>query len=198
MSAMTAIPETHDRLPLPPADQLSDAQKTAVDRISAGPRGAIIGPFVPLLRSPELMTRLQLVGEYIRFDSVLADDLVELVILTVARHWDQQFEWGYHHPIALEKGLSAEVVEAVADGRRPVSDRPEVALVWDLVDEVQRTHQVSGEVYANALAALGEEGVIEVVGTTGYYTTLAMVMNVAQTPPPADAPRLPLIAEPSP
>ena len=186
-----AEPAAQDRLPLPAEPELSAAQRVAVERISVGPRGGIFGPFVPLLRSPELMTRLQLVGEYIRFESLLDDDLVELVIMMVARHWDQQFEWGHHHPIALEKGLSPEIVECVAKRRRPASGRIEVGLVWDLVDELQRTRQVSDQVYAAAVGALGEAGVVEVVGTTGYYATLAMVMNAARTPPPPEAPRLP-------
>ncbi|MGH3383219.1 MAG: carboxymuconolactone decarboxylase family protein [Nocardioidaceae bacterium] len=181
-----------DRLPLPPDTELADAQRAAIERISAGPRGGIDGPFVPLLRSPELMTRLQLVGAYLRFDSVLDDDLVELVILSVARLWDQQFEWGFHHPIALQKGVPAEVIADVAAGRRPTSGRPELAVVWDLVAELHETRQVSDPVYSAAVEALGEASVVEVVGTAGYYTTLAMVMNVARTPPPADAPRLPV------
>jgi 4-carboxymuconolactone decarboxylase len=177
-----------DRMPLPA--ELTDAQRAAVDRITAGPRGELNGPFVPLLRSPELMTRLQLVGEYLRFGSVLDDDLLELVILVVARAWDQQFEWGFHHPLALAAGLPSSVVDAVAAGRRP-GGRPEVGLVWDLVDELQGTGAVSDEVYRAAVGALGEERVVEVVGTAGYYTTLAMIMNVARTPPPVGAPRLP-------
>lgn len=181
----------HDRLPLPPEADLSDAQRVAVDRIAAGPRGHLIGPFVPLLRSPELMTRLQLVGEYVRYHSVLDDDLVELVILLVARHWDQQFEWGHHHPIALRTGLPPEVVDSIGAGRRPTTGRPEVDCVWELVDELHRTQQVGDQVYAAAVAALGEQRVIEVVGTAGYYTTLAMVMNTARTPAPPDGPRLP-------
>lgn len=186
----SASTSSADRLPLPEAEELSDAQREAVSRIAAGPRGGIIGPFVPLLRSPELMTRLQLVGEYIRFGSALDDDLVELVILTVARHWDQQFEWGYHHPIALAKGLPSEVIRSVGDGHEPSSGRPEVRVVSNLVSELLHTKQVSDAVYAAAVAALGEERVVEVVTTAGYYTTLAMIMNVARTPAPADAPRL--------
>jgi 4-carboxymuconolactone decarboxylase len=55
------------------------------------------------------------VGEYLRFHSVLDDDLVELVILFVARHWDQDFEYGFHRPLALKAGLPPEVVDAVAN-----------------------------------------------------------------------------------
>ncbi|MEU6642772.1 carboxymuconolactone decarboxylase family protein [Saccharomonospora sp. NPDC046836] len=175
---------------LPPPEYLTDAQQTAADRLIAGPRGELTGPFGPLLRSPELLTRLQLVGEYLRFDSLVDDDLVELVILTVARAWDQQFEWGFHHPIALATGLPPDVVDSVGRGRRP-QGRTAVGVVWDLVDELQRTGGVSDDVYDAAVAELGEEQVVEVVGTAGYYTTLAMIMNVARTPPPAGAPELP-------
>lgn len=180
-----------DRLPLPEDDQLTDPQRVARDRIASGPRGAIFGPFVPLLRSPELMTRVQLVGEYLRFDSVLDRDLVELVILVVSREWDQDFEYGYHQPLALEAGLPAEVVDDVARGRRPHAGRPEVGLVWDLLDELHRTRQVADPTWAAVVDALGETATVEVVGTAGYYTTLAMTMNVARTPPPEGAPRLP-------
>lgn len=185
---------SQDRLPPIEAAELTEEQRAAVERITSGPRGSLVGPFVPLLRSPELMTRLQLVGEYIRFGSVLADELVELVILTVARAWDQQFEWGYHHPIAIAKGLPDDVIDAVAAGRSP-DGPPEVVAVWELVDELQRIRQVSDDVYAAALATVGETGVVEVVATTGYYTTLAMTMNTARTPPPDGAPRLPLPAD---
>ncbi|MFD0853010.1 carboxymuconolactone decarboxylase family protein, partial [Actinomadura adrarensis] len=160
-------------------------------RLAAGPRGAVFGPFVPLLRSPELMTRLQLVGEYLRFGSVLDDDLVELVILYVARTWDQEFEFGYHRPLAARAGLPEHVIDAVARGVRPTSGRPEIGHVYDLLDELHTTRQVSDATYATALDALGEAGVVEAVGTAGYYTTLAMTMNTARTPPPDDAPRLP-------
>ncbi len=182
---------TKDRLPPLPDDALDDAQRDAQARITSGPRGSLVGPFVPLLRSPELMTRLQLVGEYIRFDSVLDDDLVELVILCVARAWDQDFEFGYHHPLALRAGLPEDVVDDVARGVRPTGGRLEVGVVFDLVDELQRTQHVSDATYAAAVGALGEVRVVEAVGTAGYYTTLAMTMNAAGTPPPDGAPRLP-------
>ena len=181
-----------DRLPLPPDSELTDAQREAAARISSGPRGGVFGPFVPLLRSPELMTRLQLVGEYLRFDSVLDDDLLELVILFVSRTWDQDFEFGYHHPLALKAGLPEAVVDALARGERPTGGRPEVGIVFDLLDELHKTRQVSDATYAAAVDALDEARVVEVVATAGYYTTLAMTMNAARTPAPEGAPRLPV------
>lgn len=180
---------SYERLPLP--QELTAEQRSAAQRIAAGPRGELNGPFIPLLRSPELMTRLQLVGEYLRYDSRLDDDLFELAILIVARYWNQRVEWGHHQSIAERVGVPSEVIDAVARGRRPEAGRREVILVWDLVDELLHTKQVSEPAYAAALDALGEERVVELVATIGYYATLAMTMNVAGTPPPAGAPRLP-------
>ncbi len=173
-----------DRLPPLTEDRMTAEQRAAAAEISSGPRGAVIGPFAPLLRSPELMTRLQKVGEYLRFESPLDRRLFEMTILWVARWWDQQFEWSYHHPLALLAGLDPAVADAIAEDRRPEDLDDAAAAVWDLLDELHRTRQVGDDTYARALAELGDAGVVEVVGAAGYYTTLAMVMNVARTPVP--------------
>lgn len=169
---------------------MTSAQREAVEEISAGPRGDLIGPFVPLLRSPELMTRLQKTGEYLRFQKDLSPRLFEMCVLLVARRWNQQFEWSFHHPIALEAGLERSILEAIALDRRPEGMDPATAAVWDLLDELHRTKAVSDEVYARALDALGDRGMVELVAAAGYYTTLAMVMNTARTPAPTQ-PALP-------
>jgi 4-carboxymuconolactone decarboxylase len=173
-----------DRLPPLTEEQMTPEQRAAAAEISSGPRGAVIGPFAPLLRSPELMTRLQKVGEYLRFESPLERRLFEMTILWVARWWDQQFEWTFHHPIALEAGLDPAIADAIAEDRRPEGMDPAAAAVWDVLDELHRTRCVSDGTYARALAELGEVGVVEVVATAGYYTTLATVMNTARTPAP--------------
>jgi 4-carboxymuconolactone decarboxylase len=179
-----------DRMPTLPEDSLTDDQRAALEDIRSGPRGNAVGPFVPLLRSPQLMTRLQKVGEHLRFSSRLDRRLFEMTILLVARCWDQQFEWTFHHPLALEAGLTPEVAQAIAQDRRPSGLAEDEGVLWDLLDALQRHHDVPDELYERAVRTLGEEGVVEVVGTAGYYTTLAMVMTTARTAAPA-SPRMP-------
>ncbi len=173
-----------DRLPPLAEEQMTAEQRAAAAEISSGPRGAVIGPFAPLLRSPELMTRLQKVGEYLRFESPLDRRLFEMTILYVARWWDQQFEWTFHHPLALEAGLDPAIADAIAEDRRPEGMDAAAEAVWELLDELFRTRAVSDDVYARAVAELGEAGVVEVVATAGYYTTLAVVMQTARTSAP--------------
>lgn len=177
-------------MPAVPDDRLTDDQRAALDEIRSGPRGDAVGPFVPLLRSPHLMTRLQKVGEHLRFTSTLDRRLFEMTILVVARHWDQQFEWTFHQPLALQAGLAPDVADAIALDERPTGMDDAESAVWDLLDALHRTHDVPDEVYGRAVRLLGEDGVVEVVGAAGYYTTLAMVMTAARTAAP-ESPRMP-------
>lgn len=85
-----------DRLPSLSPDQWTDAQREAAAAIVNGPRGALYGPFVPLLHSPELMGHAQRLGEYLRYRSAIGTRLTELAILVTARAWNQQVEWAIH------------------------------------------------------------------------------------------------------
>ncbi len=176
-----------DRMPPIPADRLTDAQKKAIDEFKAARSVDISGPFVPMLRSPEVMSRARALGDYLRFKSSLPPRLSEFVILLTARRWTQQYEWHAHQPLALQGGLRAEIVTAIADGRRPAAMADDEDAVYTLWEEVQRTQSVSDATYARAVGKVGEQGVIDVLGITGYYTMLAMVMNTARTPLPQGA-----------
>jgi hypothetical protein len=97
---MEVIPP--DRLPPIAAAQLTAAQREAVDAFKVARGTEISGPFYPLLRSPELMTRTRAMGDYLRYKSALPPRLSEFVILLTAREWTQQYEWNAHYPIALK------------------------------------------------------------------------------------------------
>jgi 4-carboxymuconolactone decarboxylase len=50
----------------------------------------------------------------------------------------------------------------------------------------------TGATYARVLARFGEQGIIDLASVSGYYTFLAMVLNVARTAlPKGAAPALP-------
>jgi 4-carboxymuconolactone decarboxylase len=179
-----ASADGQDRMPPIPAGQLTDAQKKAIAEFKAARSVDISGPFVALLRSPEVMSRARAMGDYLRYKSSLPPRLSEFVILLTARRWTQQYEWHAHQPLALQGGLRGEIVTAIAAGRRPDAMAADEDAVYTLWDEVQRTQGVSDATYARAIGKVGEQGVIDVLGITGYYTMLAMVMNTARTPLP--------------
>jgi len=177
----------HDRLPPLPDDALTPAQRAAAAAIVAGPRGGLYGPFVPLLRSPELMEHAQRLGEYLRYRSAIGTRLSELAILLVARHWSQPVEWAIHASIAVKAGLSPSLVESIRANSTPADMSTEEALVHAFCTELQRSQQVRDVTWAAARERFGEQGVVDLLGLCGYYTLLAMVMNGARTPVPAGA-----------
>jgi 4-carboxymuconolactone decarboxylase len=171
---------------MPPlaASELNAAQKAAAAELAAGPRGGVVGPFIAALRSPELMGRLQWLGEYLRYRNALGPRLTELAILITARAWTQQFEWALHVGEARARGIARATIAAIARGRRPARMPNDEAIVYDFLDELHDTQAVSDPTYARALAAFGEQGVVDLIAVAGYYTTLAMILNVARTPLP--------------
>jgi 4-carboxymuconolactone decarboxylase len=191
---MSSETQCDERLPALAPERLSEAQKAAAKEFEELRKRPVFGPFVPLLRSPELLRAANRMGLHLRYRSSLKLRLSEFVILLVAREWSQKIEWQIHHPIALEAGLDPAIAAAVAEGRRPAQMAEDEAAVWDFVTELHRNKGVSDATYARALAAFGEEGVVELAGLCGYYGLLAMVMNVARTAPaPAATSGLPTL-----
>jgi 4-carboxymuconolactone decarboxylase len=167
---------------MPPiaAEAMTPEQRIAAEEIAAGRRGELSGPFVPALRSPEFMRRLQRLGEYLRYDAALPPALREMVILLTARSHKQSYEWSVHKPIARREGLAPSIIAALAADRRPDGMTPDETLVFDFFAELQARHDVSDATYAAAVARFGEQGVIDLVGLVGYYGTLALIMNVTR------------------
>jgi 4-carboxymuconolactone decarboxylase len=191
-----SAPAKAERLAPLPESELSPAQRRVADAMREGPRGRLSGPFVALLRSPELCQRAQLLGQYLRFESIVPHRLRELAILTTARHWRQNYEWLTHAPIAERAGLARGLIDAIAAGASGGTSVPDEAapdeaardeaIVLQFCRELHETHAVSDAAYAQARELLGEDGIVELCGLCGYYALLAMVLNVARTAPPPD------------
>lgn len=180
------------RFSAPAPDQQTAAQRDAAARFEQARGRPVFGPFEPLLQSPEFMLHAQAMGEYLRYRSTLPHRLSEFAILVTSREWNQPVEWEIHHPIALSQGVTHAVLADVANGVRPQSMSGDEAVVYDFLIELHRDKAVSDATYARAVTALGTQGIVDLTGIGGYYSLLAMAMNVARTPPtdPAGA-RLP-------
>ncbi len=171
-------------MPPLPTEQLSPAQDEASATFKASRGTAVFGPFVPLLRSPELMLRVQKVGEYCRFHNALGLKLSEFIILLVARRHNQPVEWAIHAPIAEASGVTAQTIAAIARGQRPATLDIDEALIFDALTELWTHDRWSDATYEAVRGQFGEQGLIDLVTTASYYALLANVMNVARTTSP--------------
>jgi 4-carboxymuconolactone decarboxylase len=184
-----------ERLPMPDAAAMNEAQRAAAQALIDGPRKGVYGPFLPLLRSPQLLDRVAKMGEYLRFESVLDARVRELVTCAVARHVTNQFEWMMHAPLALKAGVAQATIDALHAGARPRNLPADEEAALDFARELLTTHGVSDAAYEAALAQFGEQGVVEMASLIGYFAMVSWVMNVARTP--ANQPGEPLRAFPA-
>lgn len=168
------------RLPMIPENQLNDAQRRAIKAVTAGKRAGVRGPFPALLRSPELCEKAAVLGEMMRFGTSLPPRLSEMAILITAYNWRAQYEWYAHAPLAEKGGLDADVIEAIRVGKRPANMKADETVLYDLCTELHNTKRVSDATYKRGVETFGENGVVELLGISGYYVLVSMVLNTAQ------------------
>jgi 4-carboxymuconolactone decarboxylase len=163
------------------ASDLGPVELTAAD-------GSLHGPFDAMLRSPRIGHAVQQLGALLRYESVLPATVREVVILTVARAWRSRFEWHVHAVAAQRAGLSADVLEALRDGRRPTTLGSREAVAFDLCRSLEGSHAVPQELYERAREQLGEQGVVEAVFLFGYYALIAAILSAFDVGVPGGAP----------
>jgi 4-carboxymuconolactone decarboxylase len=167
-----------NRLPEFRLENASTEQKAVLDEILSGPRGNLNGPFLGWIFSPEFAQHAQRLGAFCRYQTGLPLRLSELAILVTAARWQAQAEWYIHHPIAVEAGVPAQLAEAIRTGSEPVFDDADDALIHAFATELYETRRVSDATYRNAVERFGHTVVINLVGLLGYYTLVAMTLNV--------------------
>jgi len=163
-------------------DQMTPEQKTMTTNLLNGPRQGLGGPFNVLLRSPEIGDLAQKLGEYARFRPAVPAKLRELAIIITARHWTAQYEWNAHRRAAAQAGLSADVIEAIANRKRPAKLLPDEEVVYNFATELLETKQVRDETFKAAVDKFGEKGVVDIIGVMGYYQMVSMLLNVDRYP----------------
>ncbi len=168
--------------------EMNPAQKRVHDQIVAGRRGRFGGPFQLLIRAPEICGHAAQLGEHLRWGTSLPDRLSELAIILTARFWRAQYEWYAHAPLAEKAGVPAAAVEAIRTGGTPAFAAPDEALVHRICGEIFRTQRLSDAAFGEAIAALGEQGLVEIISIIGYYTLIANTLNVFEVGLPQGAP----------
>ena len=174
-----------DRFPELREEQMSEAQRTAVREIVAGPARSVSMPIGVLLRSPELAMLVQRVAEYLRFDSGMPARLMHFAVIITARYWRSETMWHAHSRSAMEGGLPACVVADLLAGRTPAGLQPDEEAVHRFCTELHRDKSVTDDVFDQAMKVLGEQQTVNLMAVCGHYTLAAMALKLARKALPA-------------
>jgi len=165
------------RFPLPVLSQLSAEQQAVVDSILSR-RPSIDGPFLPWLHRPGLASAAERLGAYLRFDTQLPARESELAILCIGALADCEGEKRIHGPIALRAGLPGTWVDELRRGVIPSFTEPRLRLIAGICRELLTGFRLSNTTYTEALTLFGPATMVELVAVVGYYSLVAMTLNV--------------------
>ena len=88
--------------------------------------------------------------------------------------------------------MPSAAVEAIRRGETPTFEQKDEALVYRICTELFKSQRLSDPSFAEAIATLGETGLIEVIAIIGYYTLIGNTLNVFQVQvPEGTAPAFP-------
>ena len=191
VAAVTAAPDLQLRggrfRPLAYAE-LNPAQKALADTALASGRTSFDGPFNIQLRSPEMTELARGLDAYLRTKSTaMPERMKEIGIMLTARFWGGQYVWYSHRQQALDAGLSAAFIDAMAAGERPANMTPDEAIVLEFCEELLATRQVSDAHFKAMADRFGERGIVELVGLMGRYHSLSMLFAIDRYPLPEGA-----------
>ena len=178
------------RIKIRTPEEMTAEQRRVYQETLAGRRGRVPAPLVAWLESPPLADHAQKLGEFLRYQTLLAPRLSELAILVVARHWTAQFEWTAHKAEALKAGLDPQIIADIAHRRPPRFRNPDESVVYDFSATLNQRQRIPTTLYDRAVATIGLRGVVELVGILGYYTLISMTLNTFEIDPEGDVPEL--------
>ena len=164
------------RLALP--ENPTPEQAEVIAEVISGKRGQVPSPMIGWLPNPELARRAQHLGELLRYDTSLEPVLSELAILVCARHWTSHHEWTAHKRIALEAGLDPRTIADIAARKeQPYLRGAREEAVHAVASTLLCQTRINDALYAHGVAALGERGMVDLVGIHGYYSLVALTLN---------------------
>ncbi|CAD5258803.1 MULTISPECIES: carboxymuconolactone decarboxylase family protein [Halomonadaceae] len=173
------------RISFPTPETMTEAQLEVYEQIVSGPRRTLVGPLRAALHNPVLADRWQRLGQVLRFETSIPTHLNELAILVTARRWNSELEWAIHAGDADRAGLSSEIAAAIRTCSLPDFGEDDAAReIYEFSRQVLQQGDIEDDVYQAIVVRWGEVGAVELTAVIGYYSMVAMTLNVHRIPLP--------------
>jgi 4-carboxymuconolactone decarboxylase len=162
-------------IPIAP-DRISAEQAAIAQRLAAGPRGGVCGPFEAWLHSPMLARHFDDVGAYLRFETALPARLVQMTILKTVGFWRSRFAWNRHVILARNMHIDDAVIDSIRDGTTPLPGSTEERAAFRFVDALLQRQATSHADWDRLVQAFGERGAVDLVALVGYYSLVSLTL----------------------
>ena len=161
-------------------EELAADVRPLADDILKVSSAALGGPYNALLRSPDMARRAFDFLDYLRFRTSVNKRLNEFAILIQARISNAQYEWWAHERIARKAGLSDAIMRDLQQCKRPTHMQADERLVYDYCVQLSLNHRVPDALWQEAVAAMGEQAVVDLTVLSGTYVMVSMLLNATQ------------------
>ncbi len=129
---------------------------------------------------PALLKAWSDLREHVVNQTSLGAEFSEVVILRTGVRLESSYEWYQHIVRGRKSGLTDDRI-ACLNG--PLKDiRGKDVLLAKAVDQLFDQRQLSTEVCQELVAEIGKQGVMDLIATVGFYTTLGFMLNSFETP----------------
>jgi 4-carboxymuconolactone decarboxylase len=137
-----------------------------------------------MARHPALLRAWTALRQHVVLDTALGPERSEVVILRTGHRCGSAYEWAHHVVRARALGFDDARIDAL---RGPVAAMPPGdAVLARAVDDLTEAARLRPETRAALEALVGQEGVLDLMATVGFYSTLAFIVNSFATPVDAD------------
>jgi 4-carboxymuconolactone decarboxylase len=146
--------------------------------------GRLIGPFNPMLLTPETSLGMLEWGEAEVRTSSLDERMRQVVTLAVGSVWESPYELYAHSTAARSAGFSAEAVERLAAGEGSEEMSEEEAAAYEFVRRLSAERRIDDDFYLATKEKLGEKVLAEIVMLGARYLVTCFILNAYDVPVP--------------
>lgn len=133
---------------------------------------------------PALLKAWSDLREHVVNQTSLGAELSEVVILRTGVRLEASYEWHQHIVRGRKSGLSDERIARLNGPLGQITGQD--TLLVNAVDQLFDQRELSPEVLKGLLAEVGKHGVMDLIATVGFYTTLGFILKSFDTPLDAD------------
>lgn len=128
---------------------------------------------------PRLVSVWTGLRQHVVIETALGRARSEVAILRAATKTGSAYEWAHHIVRARDVGLSDARIASLRGDIDGVSleDRP----IAEAVDQLLDGARIAPETLRDLHASVGAEGVLDLMATVGFYSTLAYILNSFET-----------------